>query len=70
MTKAIVLAWWAFKIRVSPNRKDIVKKRQKPHLYEENPTQYFMETQVLFIISIFVCYINTFLQIQQVTKNL
>jgi hypothetical protein len=57
-TKAIILAWWGSKTCVSPNQKGIVKKRQGPHLYEEKPTQYLMETQVLFKSSQFFCVVS------------
>jgi hypothetical protein len=34
--KAIVLAWWASKIWVNPNQKEVMRKRLQPHLYELN----------------------------------
>jgi hypothetical protein len=59
-TKAIVLAWWGSKTYVSPNWKDIMKKRQGPHLYEEKSTQHLMETQAFFKLFQFFCVVSIF----------
>jgi hypothetical protein len=60
-TKATFLSWWASETHMSPNKKEVVKRRLTPKVYEEKPAQYPMETQICFIISIlylmfyFVC---------------
>jgi hypothetical protein len=38
----IVLSWWATKTQMSLNRKDVVRKKIAPYVYEEKPTQYLM----------------------------
>jgi hypothetical protein len=43
-TKAIILSWWASKTHMSPNKKEVVRRRLAPKVYEEKPTQYLMET--------------------------
>jgi hypothetical protein len=45
-TKALVESWWFLKTQISPNRKEVVRRQLGPHVYDENPTHYFMETQV------------------------
>jgi hypothetical protein len=35
VTKAIVLSWWASKICMNPNQKDVVRKILTLHFYEE-----------------------------------
>lgn len=47
-TKAAVLLWWLGETRMSPNRKEVVRKRLEAFVYDEKPTQYLMETQVSF----------------------
>ena len=44
--KNAVLTWWVSETRVSPNKKDVTRKRIGPGLYDEKPTHYLMETQV------------------------
>lgn len=45
-TKNAVVKWWISETRMSPNRKEVVRKRIGPGDYEEKPTQYLLETQV------------------------
>jgi hypothetical protein len=60
-TKATILSWWASKTHMSLNKKEAARRRLTPKVYEEKSTQYPMETQICFIISIlylmfyFVC---------------
>jgi hypothetical protein len=42
-TNATILSWWASKARMSPNKKEVVRRRLTPKVYEEKPTQYPME---------------------------
>jgi len=49
-TKVTILSWWASKTRLSPNKKEVVKRRLTPKVYEEKATQYPMEKQICFII--------------------
>lgn len=51
--KVIVLSWWATETRMNSNWKDVVRKKVAPHVYKKKPTQYFMETQLFFIILTF-----------------
>ena len=44
--KAVVILWWAQNTRVSPNRKEIARKRTGPGEWDEKPTHFLMETQV------------------------
>jgi len=44
--KNVVLTWWVSETRVSPNKKDVTRKRIGPGVYDERPTHYLMETQV------------------------
>lgn len=45
-TKNAVLTWWVSESRVSPNKKDVTRKRIGPGVYDEKPTHYLLETQV------------------------
>lgn len=45
-TKNSVISWWISQTRMSPNRKEVAKKRIGGGLYEEKPAQYLLETQV------------------------
>ena len=45
-TKNFVISWWISQTRMSPNRKEVAKKRIGGGLYEEKPAQYLLETQV------------------------
>jgi hypothetical protein len=60
-TRTIILAWWAFEICMTPNQKEVVRKRHGPHLYEKKLIQYLMEIHVFFIISAFVLFYQVFL---------
>lgn len=44
--KIAVDAWWTEETHVSPNRKDIKRKRLGRNLYDTHPTHLLMETQV------------------------
>ncbi len=52
-TNAMVLTWWSFETHMSTNRKEIVKKCLMPHVYDYNPPQHLLETQVLSTLSLF-----------------
>ena len=45
-TKNAAVSWWISETRMSPNRKEVVRKRIGLGKYEEKPTQYLLETQV------------------------
>lgn len=45
--KIVVMTWWTAETRVSPNRKDIRRKRLGRSLYDTHPAHLLMETQVL-----------------------
>lgn len=47
-TKVIVLSWWAIETHMSPNQKEVVKKKLWSHLYENKLIQHLMETQIIF----------------------
>jgi len=42
--------WWFSRTCMSPNQKEVVRKKLGPHVYDEKPTHYCMETQVNLII--------------------
>jgi hypothetical protein len=44
--QSIVILWWTQETRVSPNRKDIRRKRLGRRSYDEHPTHLLLETQV------------------------
>jgi len=44
--KVVVTAWWTEESRVSPNRKDIRRKRLGRNVYDTHPAHLLMETQV------------------------
>lgn len=44
--KSAVTIWWTAETRVSPNRKDIRRKRLGRNLYDTHPAHLLMETQV------------------------
>lgn len=46
LVKETVIAFWHNYTRVSPNKKDIVRKRIGPRSYDSHPTHYLTETQV------------------------
>ena len=46
LVKALVITWWAENTRVSPNRKDVARKRIGPGEYDEKATHYLTESQV------------------------
>jgi hypothetical protein len=55
VTKAIVLSWWAFETHMSPNHKDVVRRKLTLHSHQVKPIQYLMEMHVsLFIILCFL----------------
>ena len=46
--KSVVTIWWTEETRVSPNRKDIRRKRLGRNVYDTHPAHLLMETQVPF----------------------
>lgn len=53
-TKALVNLWWTSETRVSPNKKDVTRKRLGPKMYEQHPTHFLLESQVRFEIHILI----------------
>jgi hypothetical protein len=47
-TKMLVITWWTTKTRISPNKKDVTRKRLKPNQYETHATHYLLEYQISF----------------------
>lgn len=45
--KVLVVQWWTQETRVSPNRKEIVRKWLRANTYEKHCTHYLLETQVI-----------------------
>jgi hypothetical protein len=46
--KNVAIAWWAFDTHVSPNKDDVMKKCLEAGVYDEKPTHFLMETQVMY----------------------
>ena len=46
MDREVILRWWVSETRVSPNKKDVTRKRVGPGVYDEKATQYLQETEV------------------------
>ena len=44
--KQIIIRWWISETRVSPNKKDVTRKRISASVRDEKPTHYLQETQV------------------------
>jgi hypothetical protein len=44
--KQIIIKWWISETRVSPNKKDVTRKRISANVRDEKPTHYLQETQV------------------------
>jgi hypothetical protein len=44
--KQIIIKWWISETRVSPNKKDVTRKRISASVRDEKPTHYLQETQV------------------------
>lgn len=44
--KDLVVAWWTTETRVSPNKKDVTRKRLAPKVYEKHPTHLLLESEV------------------------
>ncbi len=41
------VAWWTFQTHVSPNKNDVMRKCLEARVYDEKPTHFLMETQVM-----------------------
>jgi hypothetical protein len=44
--KQIIIKWWISETRVSPNKKDVTRKRISASVRDEKPTHYLQETYV------------------------
>jgi hypothetical protein len=53
-TRELVIAWWTSETRVSPNKKDVTRKRLGPKMYDQHATHLLLESQV--------CDLNFFLK--------
>ena len=45
-TKELVFTWWSSETRVSPNKKDVTRKRLGPKVYNHHATHLLLESQV------------------------
>jgi hypothetical protein len=45
--KNVAIAWWASETRVSLNKDDVMRKRLEAEVYDEKPTHFLMEIQVM-----------------------
>jgi hypothetical protein len=45
--KNVTIAWWASQTHVSPNKNDVMKKCLEAGVYDEKPTHFLMETQIV-----------------------
>jgi hypothetical protein len=45
--KNVAIAWWASETRVSHNKDDVTRKCLETGMYDEKPTHFLMETQVM-----------------------
>lgn len=46
--KEVIVGWWVSETRVSPNKKDVTRKRMSPGVFDEKATHYLQETEVRF----------------------
>lgn len=53
-TKAVVNLWWTSETRVSPNKKDVTRKRLGPRTYEQHPTHFLLESLVCYQLHIYL----------------
>lgn len=53
VVRVLVLKWWAENTRVSPNRKDVTRKRIGSAEFDDKPTHYLMESQVCKFVFLF-----------------
>lgn len=44
--KDLIVSWWVAETRVSPNKKDVTRKRVGPGMVDEKATHYLQETEV------------------------
>jgi hypothetical protein len=44
VAKRVVIDWWIYETRFSPNKKDVTQKRIAVGVFEKRPTHYFMES--------------------------
>jgi len=44
--RCVIIKWWISETRVSPNKKDVTRKRISASVRDEKPTHYLQETQV------------------------
>jgi len=45
--KNVAIAWWASKIRVSPNKADVMRKRLEARMYDEKLMHFLMDIQII-----------------------
>ncbi len=45
--KNVAIAWWAYETHVSLNKDDVMRKCLGAGVYDEKPTYFLMETQVM-----------------------
>ncbi len=48
-TRDLVIAWWSSETRVSPNKKDVTRKRLGPKVYDVHATHLLLESQVWYL---------------------
>lgn len=48
--KDVIIRWWVSETRVSPNKKDVTRKRLSPGVFDEKATQYLQETEVTILV--------------------
>jgi hypothetical protein len=49
-TRELVIAWWTSETRVSPNKKDVTRKRLGPKVYDHHATHLLLESQVWYLM--------------------
>jgi hypothetical protein len=57
-----VTQWWNVQTRVSPNKKEVVRKRiPRGRTVEEHATHYLLESQVTSLLAVNQCFVTDFI---------
>ncbi len=57
-----IIDWWTLKTRLSPNKSDVTQRRLEAMVYDERPTHFLMEIQVMNLpfFQVLLLYLNLF----------
>jgi hypothetical protein len=62
LLKKTIIDWWTSETRVSPNKSDVTQRRLEAMVYNERPTHFLMEIEVLNLLffQVLLLYLNSF----------